>query len=77
MKNIFYYILIIILFGCNNSSNDDNCAVVIDCNADNMTFNFQGTNKADDSYYKLGLCYINLNDEVRALDSFNKLHKDV
>ena len=36
-------------------------------------FNFQGTNKADDSYYKLGLCYINLNDEVRALDSFNKL----
>ena len=36
-------------------------------------FNFQGTNKADDSYYKLGLCYRNLNNADKALDTFNTL----
>ena len=36
-------------------------------------FDFQGTNKADDSYYKLGLCYMNLERKDEALNSFNKL----
>ena len=36
-------------------------------------FDFQGTNKADDSYYKLGLCYMNLERYKEALNSFSKL----
>ena len=36
-------------------------------------FNFQGTNKADDAYYKLGLCYLNMNNNEKAIEFFNSL----
>ena len=39
----------------------------------NNVFTFPGTNKADDSYYKLGLCFVNIGDEISALENFQKL----
>ena len=39
----------------------------------NNVFTFPGTNKADDAYYKLGLCFVNIGDEISALDNFQRL----
>ncbi len=36
-------------------------------------FTFSGSNKDDDSQYKLGLCYINIGNKSRAKDEFQKL----
>lgn len=36
-------------------------------------FNFPGTNKADDSQYKLGLCYMNIGQGISAKKEFNNL----
>ena len=36
-------------------------------------FSFPGTNKADDAQYKLGLCYINIGNKVKAAEEFKRL----
>ena len=36
-------------------------------------FTFTGSNKDDDSQYKLGLCYVNIGNKSRAKDEFQKL----
>jgi TolA-binding protein len=36
-------------------------------------FSFPGTNKADDAQYKLGLCFLNINNKTRALEEFTKV----
>ena len=38
-----------------------------------QVFTFSGTNKDDDSQYKLGLCYINIGNKSRAREEFQKL----
>ena len=39
-------------------------------------FNYSGTNKADDSRYKLALCYLNIGNKIEAVNSFNQLIQD-
>ena len=38
-------------------------------------FSFSGTNKADDSYYKLGLCYVNIGQYENAKTELSNLIK--